>query len=1148
MQHSNDHWLIAAARRAGLDIGSGLQIHPRLALDDAWLQVAGACGLTDRELARKVAPTVGMKVAELAIVEDSIAKLLPERVARQFRVLPVRTQHNVLVVATSDPGDLDAERAVGFCAGRRVLFELAAPSQLAAAIDAMYAPDRLTERLLTATRSELTDAIKLIQTVAPTAITAQEADKAPVVRLANLILLDAIAAGASDVHIEPEVNGGLVRVRVDGVMQDYMSLPRPVLDRLVSRLKIMSDMDVSDRLRPHSGRAQIEADGVTYDLRVSTVPTRHSEKAVVRLLRPGKSQTLADLRLPGSAVESLRELFGYKDGLVVVTGPTGSGKTTLLYAALRELATGQINLMTVEDPVEYEFSGVTQIQVAPRQGLTFASIVRTILRQDPDVILIGEIRDLETAEIALQAAMTGHFVLTTLHTIDAAGVIPRLTGLGVNKASIAGSLRGVVAQRLVRLSCSTCRGTGCSACRNTGFRGRVPIVEILRNTAAMERAITDNASVQVLNRIAHDDGMESLHGAALQRIRAGETTADEVERVLGKPRSDDAKAVAALPPHILVVASDPGIRRTLRSVLEKHDWRVSEAASGGAAIERAEEPNDFALAVIDMDMPGMDGRALLVRLRSATSTLALPALLLVPPASTDLVPALLELGADDCISKPLDANSLAHRVRGCLRRVGAAGGPEVAAELSTLLEESWPSIAVLPFADMSPSRDQQYLCDGLAEELIGALAKLDGLRVASRTSSFRIRDAGLDLRDIGKQLGVATILEGSVQKDGDRLRISTHLINVDDGYDLWSERYERSAHDVFDLQDLISRSVVGKLRVVLLGRPEVAAVQAATSDREAYDAYLKGRFHWNQRTEDGLHRAVGLFRDAIRHDANFALAHAGLADANVTLALYGAVAPSEVMPVAMRAADRALALDDTSAEALTGRGCVRALYLWDEDADVDFKRAIELAPANAKAHHWYAANYLLPQGRFVEARSAIAVAIRLEPLSPSVHATMGVVLHFERRFEEAIDHLKRTVALDASFGFAPFFIGQAQSALSQHDAAIKSLTLAANLSGGSPEVLASLAYAHAIAGHASEAQKGMDALLRLTAQRYVSPVLLSQVALGLGERDRALGYLKKGLEVRATDLAWIGVRPVFDAIRSEPAFLEVSSHVLCAQH
>ena len=1142
MERMHQHWLTLAARKAACAGADKIQLHANAPVDEAWTSVARACKLSEAELAIAVAPQVGMQPADFGSAEDRVTKLLPEAVARQFLIFPLRTEGNQLAVATSQPANPDAEQAIAFCAGRRVVFELAAPSQVKAAIESKYSPDRLAEQVLSAARTDLENIIQVLPTSGPESITEQEAERAPVVRLTNRILHDAISAGASDIHIEPETRGGAVRFRVDGVMQNYMPLQRPVLDRLVSRLKVMGSMDVSDRLRPHSGRARIEADGVACDLRISTVPTRQSEKAVVRLLGTGKAQLLGDLVLPDSELKRLRQLFSYKDGLIVVTGPTGSGKTTLLYAALRELATGEVNVMTVEDPVEYEFSGVTQIQVAPRQGLTFASVLRTILRQDPDVILVGEIRDLETAEIAVQASMTGHLVLTTLHTIDAAGVIARLAGLGLNNANIASSLRGVVAQRLVRRTCPECRAAGCDACRGTGYRGRVPIVEMFFNTPAVEQAITDGASLQVLNRIARESGMTPMQTVAMNRVKAGETTPEEVERVLGKPQDAEKKSTPRQTPHVFVVASDATVRSSVRTLLERDGCRVSEA-DGAAALQRFSELKDCALAVIDLDMPGIDGRQVLERLKSSATTLALPVLMLVPADSGELESGLMELGADDCIRKPIDAASFAQQVKACLRRVGAAQAADTGTDLDRLLEASLPSVAVLPFADMSPGRDQGYLCEGLAEELIGALSKIDGLRVSSRTASFRARAAEMSIRDLGTQLGVGAVVEGTVQKAGDRLRISTRLVNVEDGYDLWSERYDRKLDDVFALQDEISQSIAGKLSGLLLGQRGKETAAAPTTSTEAYELYLKGRYHWNKRTEEGLKRSLALFGEALRHDTNYALAHAGLADAYVTLSIYGAVAPKDAMPVAMQAAERALSLDAKSAEAVSALACVRALYLWDGNAQADFKRAIELDPNSAKAHHWYASNFLLPLGRFDEARAELEVAARLDPLSPAIHATMGVLLFYERRYDEAIAHLSKTRELDPDFWFAPYFIGQAHTQRGRHNDAIGALGVALKLAGNSPEVLAALTCARAAAGQKDGASDMMKGLIRLSGERYVSPVLLSQVALGLGDKDGALAYLKQAYTIRATDLIWIGVRPVFGVLRSEPAFVALFSQV-----
>jgi type IV pilus assembly protein PilB len=326
--------------------------------------------------------------------------LIPEKLARARHLIGLRESDHGIVVATADPIDFEAEQLVGFVTGRRPVLELAPPDAVQDVIDAHYAPDRAIERLLGSA------AIHVEPESAPELVGVRDAESAPIMRLTSLILRDAAHARASDIHIEPDRDGGRVRFRVDGVLQPYTRLSLPILNRVVSRIKILGRMDITDRLRPQDGRARIRVDDRAIDLRLSTVPTRESEKAVIRLLDPRNARRLEDLSLAAYEAAPLRRLLEHRDGIVLVTGPTGSGKTTLLYAALREMPAGELNVMTVEDPIEYELPGVTQIQVEPRRDVTFGSALRSILRQDPDVIFIGEIRDAETAAIAVQASLT----------------------------------------------------------------------------------------------------------------------------------------------------------------------------------------------------------------------------------------------------------------------------------------------------------------------------------------------------------------------------------------------------------------------------------------------------------------------------------------------------------------------------------------------------------------------------------------------------------------------------------------------------------------------------------------------------------------------------------------------------------------------
>ncbi len=504
------HWLVNVAARAGLLPPDATPIDAAAPLADAWPVVARGAGVSDEELAIRVAAHFRLAVADLTAAEVKAQKLVPEKLARKHQIYPLRETDRQLVVAASDPNDFNAEQALAFASGRATVFEVAPPAAIRDAIDSRYSPDRVVESLVDRVGASVIEDIRLLEETGPEVVAAESVEAAPVVKLANLIIGSAVTEGASDIHFEPGRDGGTVRFRVDGVLRPHMQLPMPALNRVVSRIKIMSQMDIADRMRPQDGRARVQAQGRTIDLRISTVPTRDAEKAVIRLLDSKGNKTLSDLGMPAHELGRFRRLLAHRDGIVVVTGPTGSGKTTTLYAAIGELATGKINIMTVEDPVEYELAGLTQIQVEPKRGVTFASALRSILRQDPDVIFVGEIRDLETAEVAVQAALTGHLVLATLHTNDAVGAVARFVDLGLDKTKIAGSLRGAVAQRLLRRLCAECavkidgaltpeeshlatrygaapvaRGVGCAKCGQTGYRGPAPRTSVRTCTPLM---------------------------------------------------------------------------------------------------------------------------------------------------------------------------------------------------------------------------------------------------------------------------------------------------------------------------------------------------------------------------------------------------------------------------------------------------------------------------------------------------------------------------------------------------------------------------------------------------------------------------------------------------------------------------------------
>jgi eukaryotic-like serine/threonine-protein kinase len=458
----------------------------------------------------------------------------------------------------------------------------------------------------------------------------------------------------------------------------------------------------------------------------------------------------------------------------------------------------------------------------------------------------------------------------------------------------------------------------------------------------------------------------------------------------------------------------------------------------------------------------------------------------------------------------------------------------------TTPHETRPTVAVLPFTDMSADRDLEYLCDGIAEEIINALMKVSGIRVTARTSAFRFKGAAEDIRTVGQALNASAVLEGSVRSAGNRLRIATQLINTEDGYQLWSERFDRTMDDVFAVQDEIAREVTNALQLTLSSGASRLLGAGRTDDPEAYTLYLKGRHFWSKRTEEGLRKSETCFISAIDRDPRFANAHAGLAETYVTLGLYGVVDPREAMPKARAEAQSALDLFPTSPGALATLGCVKAVHDWAwSDAEFCFRQAIEVAREAPSAHHWYAINFLVPLGRFAEADAHLRQALEADPLSAPISASFGLRSYFAHAYEPAVEELSATLAFEGTFAAAHLFSGLSLVELGRSEEAIAAIATAMRLSGASPEMHAAMGYACARAGQTSRAHDALDTLTALAAQRYVSPSLFAQIHAGLGETDAALDRLEQARDGRAADLAWMAVRPVFDRLRHEARFRAV---------
>lgn len=445
------------------------------------------------------------------------------------------------------------------------------------------------------------------------------------------------------------------------------------------------------------------------------------------------------------------------------------------------------------------------------------------------------------------------------------------------------------------------------------------------------------------------------------------------------------------------------------------------------------------------------------------------------------------------------------------------------------------SIAVLPFADLSPQKDQEYFCDGMTDELISALTKVEGLRVLSRTSAFQFKGKQDDLRQIGEQLRVGTVLRGSVRKEGNRLRITAQLIQVADGRYLWSETYEREMKDLFAVQDAISRALAQKLRVQLVGEQR-RLFNPHTENLEAYNLYLQGRYHWNQRTEKGLQRSVEYFEQAIARDRRFTLAYAGLADSHALLASYGVLPPREVMPKAKAAATRALEIDDTLGEAHASLGFVRSFYDWDwAGAEQEYRRAMQLNPGYATAHHWYS-GYLRAVGRLPEALAAIRRAQELDPLSPAIGRDLGRVLLSLRRPDQAIEQYRKTLELDPNFPSGYLHLGMAYEQKSMYEEAVAAGQKARDLPGGNPLILAGLGHSYALWGKKDKARELLGELKELSRQRYVPAFDMALVHIGLDDKDRAFEWLEKACQERDGWLVWLKADPLFDSLRSDPRF------------
>jgi type IV pilus assembly protein PilB len=511
---------------------------------------------------KALAKAFRIKLVDLSTLEvdPSIVGLLPESVARENTIFPLAEEGSSLRVATCDPSDIDTQEKLRFILNREVELALAPREQIVEAINRYYGTSdgESADSML----QEFTDtAIDFTETAVEQAAnqSQEETSDAPVVKLVNLIITEAVALRASDIHIEPFEDRVRIRYRIDGRLVERDNPPRRLLGAILSRIKILSKLDIAERRRPQDGRIKLTADGKDYDLRVSVMPTNHGQTVVMRILDKDNIRVgIRQLGLSEGDFRQFKNLIRRPNGIILVTGPTGSGKTTTLYASLNELNRPDTKIITAEDPVEYYLAGINQVEVKHQIGLDFARVIRSMLRQAPNVILVGEMRDTETAQMGIQASLTGHLVFSTLHTNDAPGAITRMIDMGVPAYLVASSVIAVMAQRLVRVNCTKCKqpfqpldaqieaagvtpemlkgatfmkGRGCAHCQKSGYKGRLGIFELMVMNSKIRELAFQGAPTNEIRRAAVGSGMNVMFNDGVQKVLRGITSFDEVFRV-----------------------------------------------------------------------------------------------------------------------------------------------------------------------------------------------------------------------------------------------------------------------------------------------------------------------------------------------------------------------------------------------------------------------------------------------------------------------------------------------------------------------------------------------------------------------------------------------------------------------------------------
>jgi len=649
-------------------------------------------------------------------VEDELLQMCPESLCLEYHFIPVSNKKNALTIATSDPLNVVMLDDLAFRFDKHIIPAFTRPDFIVKKIASLFQDgDAAFDMALEGMDDD--DAVESQEfdnssQVANLDELKKGAEDSPIINLVNRIIVQAMKIESSDIHIEAGERQSMVRMRVDGLLRAIMKFPAKAHALVVSRIKIMAKLDISNSRTPQDGRAHVKLWGKKYDIRISTLPSMYGEKVVLRILdKGGLALGLNVLGFEKTSYERVCKSIKLSTGSVLVTGPTGSGKTTTLYSFLHSIHNETLNIITVEDPIEYQISGINHVPVNTKSGMSFATALRSILRQDPDVVMVGEIRDAETAQIAMHAAQTGHLVLSTLHTNDAPSTVSRLLDLGVEASILASSLNLIVGQRLIRRLCPKCKQqsfpddstrkrfgipdsitfyekTGCDACTNSGYKGRLAIFEVLYVDDKIRKLIAEKADAQQLMEAAREAGMFTLFEDGFAKAMAGHTSIDEVERVCSAPETFNMqeqmdeqqqllsygaaqqarhqaqlqKSVEMNQRTLLIVDDSSDLRKLVEMLLHTDGYKVLQAEDGQQAWEMLDNIKPD-LVLSDVEMPNMSGIELLQRIRSEPRFNDMPVVMLTSHRAEEEQVLGLNIGADDYIGKPVEPLNLLARIR-----------------------------------------------------------------------------------------------------------------------------------------------------------------------------------------------------------------------------------------------------------------------------------------------------------------------------------------------------------------------------------------------------------------------------------------------------------------------------------------------------